>query len=107
MSKEKESGSPQDQGGVIRLKFSSLLALCIGLVLATGAVMSLVGILVPRAKPGLPADFGMSRAIPPEPATVPAWGEFVTYDIELEQPEEYVAFEATANRTAHWIFPEL
>src|SRR4030095_841270 len=59
-----------------------------------------------REKTGLPADFGKPRGMGTEPATVPPWGEFVTYDIELEQPQEYVAFEATADRTPHWIFEQ-
>lgn len=36
-----------------------------------------------------------------------AWGELMTSDLEIEQPEEYVAFEATTNRIAIWHFDSM
>jgi hypothetical protein len=39
-----------------------------------------------------------------EPTNPPPWGQFIIHDIDLEQPEEYLAFETNANRTEHWTF---
>ena len=35
----------------------------------------------------------------------PPWGDLVTYNIELEKPDEYVAFESNTNRPPSWAFP--
>ena len=37
----------------------------------------------------------------------PPWGELVTYNIELEKPDEYVAFESNTNRTPTWTFAHM
>ena len=109
VKKEKQPDSPAPAQNVIRLKFSSLIVLCVSLVAATGAVMALLSLIVMRqAQPGLPADYGRPMGMKADrPTTIPPWGEFVTFDIELEQPQEYVAFEITANRTSRWCFPSL
>src|SRR5436190_4902285 len=38
------------------------------------------------------------------PAAIPPWGELVTYDIRLEQPEEYLAFELDRLHPPIWNF---
>lgn len=45
-----------------------------------------------------------SRGRVKPPGDLPAWGELVTYDVDLEQPEEYVAFEIETNRPSQWVF---
>src|SRR4051812_31984081 len=39
----------------------------------------------------------------PSPDT-PPWGELITYDIRLEQPEESLAFELDHLRPPTWVF---
>lgn len=91
----------------IQLKFSSLVVLCVSLVLATGTIMLVSSLLMFRGRsPAPPADFGKPMGMnTPVPNTIPPWGEFVTFDIQLEQPEEYVAYESMTNRIARWVFP--
>jgi hypothetical protein len=38
------------------------------------------------------------------PEETPPWGELITYDIRLEQPEEYLAFELDRLRAPTWVF---
>jgi hypothetical protein len=99
---------PLEGGNLIRLKLSSLIILCVALILATSTGMLLLGLPILHAgKAGLPPDFGrppLLKTSPPD--TIPAWGELVTFDVEIEQPLEYLGFEPTGSRTSRWIFPE-
>ena len=38
------------------------------------------------------------------PDVIPAWGELITYDIEMENPEEYLAADYDTNRVPTWNF---
>lgn len=48
---------------------------------------------------GQPSPLSVSK-----PEKIPAWGELVKYDLEVEQPDEYVDFEPTQNRAVTWFF---
>ncbi|HEX4342297.1 MAG TPA: hypothetical protein VH255_02845 [Verrucomicrobiae bacterium] len=45
-----------------------------------------------------------SSDVGPAPTNLPPWGELLVRDAELEQPEEYVAFELQTNRVEQWTF---
>jgi hypothetical protein len=49
-------------------------------------------------------DAAGAASDPPPGGELPPWGELVTLDIDLEQPEEYVSFEATTDRITTWTF---
>jgi len=40
-----------------------------------------------------------------KPDNSPPWGELIKKDLEVEQPDEYVAFEPVSNRVTQWFFP--
>lgn len=89
---------------VIRLSPIGLLALCVGLV-ATSSWMT------HRTCGSHPAAANPVRTDPPaSPQPVPGelsgpWGDLVTLDIDIEQPEEYVSFEENDHRSTQWVFP--
>src|SRR5207244_1862115 len=103
-------GEPRNDGGII-IQFN-----LVGLILFTVSVVLAVGVLAyglahARARPA-PADqpgvvvadpeVGTRPDIPPR--EIPPWGELLTSDIELEPPEEYLAFDVDKNWTLAWTF---
>ncbi len=96
--------SPPAIKSTIRLTLAGLIALCVCLV-ATSTLLThyLEQQRAPTSVPPLPV--GKPTLEPPRPAgPIPPWGELVTLDIDLEQPEEYVSFEATTNLVTTWTF---
>lgn len=91
---------------VIQLKPGSLILLCVSLVAVTALCVGLLAFAfgaAPRRSPG----FGQPTPLGGEPREPnPPWGELVKLDLEVEQPDEYVAFEPVTNRVAQWFFPE-
>lgn len=87
----------------IRLSQAGLIALCTSLVVSSSLLTHFLG----RPPKGSNAPTSPAVATSPQPAeSIPAWGELMTLDIDLEQPEEYVSFEATTNRIAAWTFTD-
>lgn len=104
----KESATPATSpASVIQLKPASLIALCVTLVAATAVCTGLLAVGIAHqesARFGL--AYGQSSPLNATgPATNPPWGELVKFDLEVEQPDEYVAFEPVSNRVAEWYFP--
>jgi hypothetical protein len=106
---EKQIKSQRESGAtVIRFSLAGLIVFSVSLVavsalsahllinfpLRTAGVNRIPNALVPISAAGLKAD---ERP----------WGELVTYDIELERPEEYVAYEAGSNQPPVWVFAGL
>ena len=99
------SPSSTSTKSTVRLSQTGLIGLCIGLVFASVFLTHWLehhanSATVTAATVGHPN---------PETATIPAtqmppWGELVTLDVELEQPEEYVSFESTTERVTTWVF---
>lgn len=86
----------------IRFTQSGLIALCVSLVAVSSLLTHFLG-RQPAGSPSVPSTAAPQP--PPIPAgEVPPWGELITLDIDLEQPEEYVSFEATTDRVATWTF---
>jgi len=89
----------------IRLTLVGLIALSVCLVVASAYLTHLLehhgqpAVLAPTAASDL-----TSHASAPPAGEIPPWGELVTLDVELEQPEEYVSFETTTGRTTTWVF---
>jgi hypothetical protein len=99
---------------VVHLKVSYLVVLCVCLVAATAICTSLLVLGVMQMELGQPFSRTTPAPIPFGHATPlsavkletnPPWGELVKLDLEVEQPEEYVAFEPISNRIVRWFFP--
>ncbi len=87
----------------IRLSQGGLIALCTSLIVASSLLTHYLGLSHKDSSvPVTPA--GEASAL--TTTSIPAWGELMTLEIDLEQPEEYVSFEATTDRTAVWTFTD-
>jgi len=48
-----------------------------------------------------------SSDVGPAPTNLPPWGELLVRDAQLEQPEEYIAFELQTNQPEQWFFDKM
>jgi hypothetical protein len=111
MSSKEAAGNSSQPTNVIQLRLSRLIVLCACLVTATalGTGALVFGLIQMEARrpdrlPGIP--FGQPTPFnTPKPDTNPPWGELIKLDLEVEQPDEYVAFEPVSNRVTQWYFP--
>ncbi len=89
-----------EQHGIsIHLTLTGLVWLC-----ATLLAVSAGTILFVRSGTENVAARSSSHATARSSAKSQPWGEISACDLEIEQPEEYVAFEDTSNRVAKWHF---
>ena len=97
-----QTGSPKSH---IRLTPVGLAILCVSLVVATSFVTHRFGgaSATPSAAPATAPSANPTAVNPPGTPAAP-WGDLVTVDIKLEQPEEYVSFENSENRETQWVF---
>lgn len=105
----KESGnSPANSPNIIQLKLSSLVLLCISLIIASVVGTGFVAIgIFKTTSPQPKIGFGQPTPLNTDkPNENPPWGELIKVDLEVEQPDEYVAFEPISNRVAKWFFPD-
>ena len=93
----------------ILLKPAELALFTITLVVATGLLTAILLKYFGNPTGARPesATTVVHRADVKPPGETPAWGELVTYDIDLEQPEEYVAFELSSKKPPQWVFTGL
>lgn len=111
MSRKEAADNSSPSTNVLQLKLSSLIVLCACLVvvtaIGTGAlVFGLIQMETGRANHQAAIPFGQPSPLnTPKPNTNPPWGELVKVDLEVEQPDEYVAFEPISNRVVKWFFP--
>ena len=93
--------APQrSEKGRVQISLVGLIVLCVTLVLTTGLITGFVRFTHSPAETA-PAD---TADLPPSP--MPPWGELVLTDFTLEQPEEYVAFDAMLDPITVWNFRE-
>jgi len=107
-------GKSSTNGGIlVQLSLVGLVIFSVALVAASGLIT--YGLVAGRSRGNLEkGDTGIpnaqalagSRTIL-EQKDPPPWGQFVTRDIDLEQPEEYVAFELDKTPTETWTFEGL
>jgi hypothetical protein len=84
----------------VHISIRGLILLCVSLVVATALIFS-----IERYSPAIGRlARSWSKGDSGPPAEIPAWGELVCQDVMIEQPEEYVGFEATADRVPAWHF---
>ena len=111
MRSKKAAGNSSPPTNVVQLRLSSLIVLCAGLVAATtigtGAlVFGLIQMEAGRPNRLTRIPFGQPTPLnTSKPDANPPWGELIKLDLEVEQPDEYVAFEPVSNRVTQWFFP--
>ena len=83
-----------------------LVALCTSLVAVTALLTHLLQAQQRPPSIGQPIAIGAQSAPIPPPAAGPEqpWGDLVTLDIDIEQPEEYVSLETTTPPPTAWVF---
>jgi hypothetical protein len=103
-AKKQQEASPS--GGVtIQLHPAGLMIFSVALVAAAALVT--YGLANPRAAARM---FSQSSAglddsgNVVEAASIPAGGQLVVHDLDLEQPDEYVAYEIDTNKVETWTF---
>ena len=95
------------EGGFdLRFNLAGLVVFSVGLIFASGA---LVFALMRSFNHGpgetlsvVVANSGTTRDA--APAVTPVWGELVTSDVQLENPEEYLATDFDTSQPTRWVF---
>jgi hypothetical protein len=100
-------------GFIVQLNLTGLVIFSVSLVVAAALVT--YGLVVSRSNSGngndrphlsaSPSSSDQHNDVPPQ--EVPPWGELKTFDVDLEQPEEYIAFEMDTNRVPTWVFAKM
>jgi hypothetical protein len=105
MAHDRNPKSSEHVSGHIRFNALGLALFSAALIVATG---SLTASLVKNRSQSSARNTSAEPAPRSSEAgtlrAVPAWGELITYDIDLEQPEEYIGFELATNKTSQWTF---
>jgi hypothetical protein len=106
--KRKEISQSASQGGaVIQFNLFGLIVFSISLVLVAGWMAYGLGHshseTAPSARP-VAAATGTNEDSDIPPAEMPPWGEMHFADIELEPPEEYLAFDLNKTWRPAWVF---
>lgn len=109
MAAKKRNGNHSDAGVTIQLHLLGIVVFSASLVLASALVT--YGLLKVRGADGagrnssqLYAATNFYGTVDIETTNVPPWGQLTLRDIDLEQPEEYVAYEINTNRVETWTF---
>ena len=99
--------APHHGGSTIRLSLTGLIILCVSMIATSSLITHLMGFHLTGEKAGDPpaAQVASKAGETESHGTVGPWGELVTLDVDIEQPLEYVSFEATTNRVTTWTFP--
>lgn len=105
MSNKESSVPVGNPSNVIQLRVASLILLCVSLVAVTALSVGGVALWFAPAGRGGPAYGQPTPLSAGQVDTNPPWGELVKFDLEVEQPDEYVEFEPISNRVARWFFP--
>jgi hypothetical protein len=114
ISASPSGNAPTPRGGVlIQLHLTGLIIFSVALVVASVLVTRS---LVAMQSSGSQKQAQTRMAEMPSPAVTgmvqeqkdpPPWGQLTTWDIDLEQPEEYLAFEIATNRMETWTFESM
>lgn len=91
-------------GSTIRLTLGGLIALCVSLVATSVGVTHFISAKGAGARSGTATTPAESSTQPDVKRTDNSWGNLVTLDVEIQQPEEYVSFDTTAQQSSAWVF---
>jgi len=99
--------APHHGGSTIRLSLAGLIILCVSLIATSSLITHMMGFHLNRGGENKqPATQGVPKAPDTTNHDAPGpWGDLLTLDVDIEQPLEYVSFEATTSRVATWTFP--
>ena len=97
---------PSQTGGFsVRFNLTNLVVFSMALIATAGGLsFFMTKSLVANATMLAPSSQQTSVSGDNPPEIIPAWGELVTYDIEMENPEEYLAADYDTNRVPTWNF---
>jgi len=98
------------RGTIIQVSLTAILIFSLALIVAAGLIT--YGLTSARFRSHRANEASRSAANGSDqldgvaPAETPPWGELITYDIRLEQPEEYLAFELENLHVPTWTFEQ-
>lgn len=97
----------QGKGSTIRFTLGGLIGLCVSLVATSVGVTHFLH--DKSAAPNAEASVSTAAEVPPASAESndAPWGDLVTMEVEIQQPEEYVSFDTTSESSSVWVFPGL
>ena len=96
----------ENEGFSVRFNLTSFVVFSMALIVTAGGLtFFMTRSLVVRAHT-LEATLSQQSTSPVDtpPEVTPPWGELITYDIEMENPEEYLASDYDTNRVPTWNF---
>ncbi len=108
MAAKKKQDASSSGGVTIQLHPAGLIIFSLALVASAALVtFGLVnphnptgaGKMISQTSPGLDDSMNVVEA-----ANIPAYGQLVMHDLDLEQPDEYVAYETGTNKVETWTF---
>lgn len=110
MAVKKTKQSRAEGGIVIQLHLIGIIVFSAALVLTSVLVTYGLASFRPAGKkpladPSPPDPVSLAEPAVTEGRNPPAWGQLQTRDIDLEQPEEYVAYQLDKQQVETWIFP--
>jgi len=100
-------GQPSEtEGFSVRFNLTSFVVFSMALIATAGGLtFFMTKSLVVKAHTLEAISSPQSASVADKPPdAVPAWGELITYDIEMENPEEYLAADYDTNRVPTWNF---
>lgn len=103
----KKNGGQKPAGAVtIQLQLAGLVIFSVALVTAAALVTFGLVKFAGKEKSGarLYAEMNADGVLDMEQTNMPPWGQLTVRDLDLEQPEEYVAYEIATNSIPQWIF---
>lgn len=105
VANKQNNTSMAERGGFIQFKPAGLALFSVVLIIVTGLLTAvLLRNFTPTPPPPLGTNVDTTRIDTKPLAETPPWGELLTHDIDLEQPEEYVAFELSKKTPPAWVF---
>jgi hypothetical protein len=108
MAAKKRNGNLSDAGVTIQLHLLGIIVFSVSLVAAASLVT--YGLVKVHAGDGngnfpkLYSDTNFYGTLDIETTNIQPWGQLTVRDIDLEQPEEYVAYEINTNTVETWTF---
>ncbi len=111
MAAKKQNVTHSDSGVTIQLHLPGIIVFSASLVLAS-AMLTYGFIKVHETRGGgnraeLYTDIGPDGSVETEMTNVPAWGQLTIRNIDLEQPQEYVAYKTNTNGVETWTFEDM
>lgn len=93
-------------GSTIRFTVAGLIALCVSLITASLAASRFLDHRADRTGGKSAETPGPADAAPAAETDAP-WGDLITLDVDIQQPEEYVSFDTTGGEQTRWVFSGL